>query len=414
MAALVKAYTDLGRFSGTVLVARGDRVLHCRGYGMADHEHRVPSTPATRYRIGSQTKAFTAMAVLRLAERGLLDITAPLDTVLPGYPGGDRITPHHLLADTSGIPDYITTDAFTRTMALPRTTDELIATFKDRPPLFPPGERMSYSNSGWVLLGAAIERITGLPYGEHVHEHVLKPLGMTRSGLARPGEVLAGHAEGYVRDDAGIARVPYLDLSNAHAAGALHATAEDMLRWVRGLRAHTVLSPRSTALLLDGPAYGFVLEHGRRTRLESSGGIPGFVSTTVQYPGDDLTVIVLSNLENTAHTAIEQALAAIAYGEPYEPPGAREFVRVDPEVFGAWTGRYVCSYLGRTSEMTVTAEGERLMIAVQGLARTELRPLSRTRYFARMKGEVELTFVGEPAREIAMVWSGRPVTARRV
>ncbi|WP_449065812.1 serine hydrolase domain-containing protein [Planomonospora algeriensis] len=415
MDALVKAYTRLGRFSGSVLVARGDRVILSRGYGLASHEHGVPNTPRTAFRIGSQTKTFTAIAILRLQERGVLDVAQSLETVLPGYPGGDRVTLHHLLTNTSGIPDYITTEGFTWTMGLPRTPDELIAGFRDRPPLFAPGERMSYSNSGWVLLGAVIERITGRSYGDHVRSEILTPLGMERSGVGAPGDVLAGHADGYMSQDGRVVRTPYLDNSNQYAAGALHSTTEDLFRCVRGLCTGKVLGPRALRLLVtpqvDGYAYGCAAAGGR---VESSGGTIGYVSVTAHHPADDLTVVVLSNFENAAYAEIETALTAIARGEPYEMPSARVFVPADPTAFDACTGRYECAFMGRTSVIEVTREGESLMVEVHGLKKTELRPMSRTRYFARMKGEVELTFVGEPAHEIAMLWSGHDVTARRI
>ncbi|GAA2872448.1 hypothetical protein GCM10010517_32840 [Streptosporangium fragile] len=415
MDASVKAYARLGRFSGSVLVARGDRVLLSRGYGLASHEHGVPNTPRTAFRIGSQTKTFTAIAILQLQERGMLDVAAPLATVLPGYPGGDRITLHHLLTNTSGIPDYITTEGFTQIMGLPRTPEELIASFRDRPLLFAPGERMSYSNSGWVLLGAVIERLTGQSYAGYVQREILTPLGMERSGLGRQGEVLKDHADGYMSQDGQVVRTPCLDNSNQYAAGALHSTTEDMLRWVRGLRAGKVLGRASAERLVtpyvDGYAYGCMAGGGR---VESSGGTIGYVSVTTHHPADDLTVVVLSNFENAAYTEIEAALTAIARGEPYETPSERVFVPADPTVFGSYVGRYRCTFMGRTSTIDVTEENESLMVEVHGLKKTELRPMSRTRYFARMKGEVELTFVGEPAQEIAMVWSGHDVTAHRV
>ncbi|NRQ37422.1 beta-lactamase family protein [Nonomuraea sp. NN258] len=158
MDALVRAYAQLGRFSGAVLVARGGRRLFAKGYGHADHERTVPNTTRTTFRIGSQTKTFTAIAILVLQEQGRLRITDPIGRHLPGYPHGDAIALHHLLTNTSGIPDYVTTEGFTRIMGTPRTRAALIAGFKDRPLLFEPGSQMSYSNSGWVLLGEVIER----------------------------------------------------------------------------------------------------------------------------------------------------------------------------------------------------------------------------------------------------------------
>ncbi|MBB5782423.1 serine hydrolase [Nonomuraea jabiensis] len=411
MDALVSAYTRLGRFSGAVLVARGDRRLFAKGYGHADHEHGAPNTPATAFRIGSQTKTFTAIAILQLQEQGRLRVTDPLARHLPGYPHGERITLHHLLTNTSGIPDYVTTDGFTRVMGTPRTRRQLIDGFKDRPLLFEPGARMSYSNSGWILLGEVIERLSGLTYGEYLRRNVLIPLAMQRSGLAGG----AGTAVGYMSADGGLTRTPYLDNSNQDAAGALHSTVEDLHRWNRGLP--RLLRRESLAELFgphvesDGTGYGYGCWVSG-DRVESAGGTIGFVSVSARYRRDDLFVTVLSNIENAAFSEIESALAAIARGEPYELPSRRLFVTVAPDLLDRYTGRYTMRYMGRTSTMDVTREGERLMVEVHGLVRTELRPMSETRFFARMKGEVELDFLANG--EVALNWAGHEVTARPV
>ncbi|MFC4012766.1 serine hydrolase domain-containing protein [Nonomuraea purpurea] len=411
MDALVSAYRELGRFSGAALVARGDRVLFKKAYGCANYEHDVPNGPATVFRIGSQTKTFTAIAILRLQERGLLHVSDPVGRHLPGYPRGADITLHHLLTNTSGIPDYVTTDGFTRIMGTPRTRERLIAGFKDRPLLFEPGARMSYSNSGWVLLGEVIERLSGLGYARYLQENVFAPLGMERSGLDDGTRLVEGRADGYMSVDGTVIRTPYVDNSNQDAAGALHSTAEDLHRWQRGLP--RLLRGDSLAELLgphvDGHGYGCAMADGR---IESSGGTIGYVSVSAWYPRDGLFVCVLSNIENAAFSEIERALAAIARGEPYERPERRVFVTVDPDVFDRFAGRYTMRFMGRVSTMEITRVGDRLMAEVHGLARTELRPMSETRYFARMKGEVELDFLA--SGQIALNWAGRDVTAERV
>ncbi|MEQ4717634.1 serine hydrolase domain-containing protein [Nonomuraea sp. B19D2] len=415
MHALVSAYTELGRFSGAVLVARGERVLFSKGYGLASHEHRVPNTPATAFRIGSQTKTFTAIAILQLQERGSLRVHDPIERHLPGYPRGDRITLHHLLTNTSGIPDYVTTESFTRVMGAPHTRRQLIDEFKDRPPLFEPGERMSYSNSGWVLLGEVIERLSGLTYGQYLRRHLFTPLAMHHTGLDDGRQLVKDQARGYISADGRITPTPYLDNSNQDAAGALHSTVEDLHRGNRGR--HRLLHPDSLAQLVkahveaDGTAYGYgcAVSPGR---FESAGGTIGFVSISTRYESDDLFVSVLSNIENAAFTDIERGLAAIARSEPYELPSRRVFVTIDPAVFDRHVGRYTMRYAGRTSTMDITREGDRLMAEVHGLAKTELRPMSESRYFARMKGEVELDF--HPSGTATLNWAGRDVTAERV
>ncbi|SEG15540.1 CubicO group peptidase, beta-lactamase class C family [Nonomuraea solani] len=414
MHALVGAYTRLGRFSGAVLVARGDRVLFTKGYGLASHEHDVPNTPATAFRIGSQTKLFTAIAILQLQERGGLGVHDPIGRHLPGFPRGDRVTLHHLLTNTSGIPDYVTTEGFTRVMGAPRTRRQLIDDFKHLTPLFEPGERMSYSNSGWVLLGEVIERVSGLTYDQYLHRHLFAPLAMHHTGLDDGRELVKGRASGYMSADGQVTPTPHLDNSNQDAAGALHSTVEDLYRCDRGR--HRLLRSGSLAELVrphvesDGTAYGYgcAVSPGR---VESSGGTIGFVSISAGYESDDLFVTVLANVENAAFSDIERGLTAIARGEPYELPGGRVFVTVDPAVFDRHTGRYTMRYAGRTSIMDVTRDGDRLMVEVHGLARTELRPMSETRYFARMKGEVELDF--RPDGKVTLNWAGRDVVASR-
>ncbi|WP_283135978.1 serine hydrolase [Rhizohabitans arisaemae] len=411
MDALVGAYAELGRFSGAVLVARGDRRLFAKGYGCSDYEHGVPNTTATALRIGSQTKLFTSIAILRLQEQGRLRVTDPIGRHLPGYPRGAQITLHHLLTNTSGIPDYVTTDGFTRVMGTPRTRGQLIDDFKDRPLLFEPGARMSYSNSGWILLGEVIERLSGLTYGRFLHRNVFAPLAMEHSGLAHGIGPTAGH----LSVDGRITTTPHVDNSNQDAAGALHSTVGDLHRCYRGLP--RLLRPESLAELFkphvdaDGTGYGYGCAVSA-DRVESAGGIIGFVSVSAHYRNDDLFVTVLSNIENAAFCEIESALAAIARGEPYEPPTRRVFVTLAPDVLDRYAGRYTMRYAGRASTMDVTREGERLMVEVQGLTRTELRPMSRTRFFARMKGEVELDFRANG--EVALTWAGREITARPV
>ncbi|MGP3921512.1 serine hydrolase [Nonomuraea sp. 10N515B] len=411
MDTLVRAYARLGRFSGAVLVARGDRRLFAKGYGHADHEHAMPNTPRTAFRIGSQTKTFTAIAILRLQEQGRLRVGDPIGRHLPCYPRGGDITLHHLLTNTAGIPDYVTMEGFTRIMGTPRMRAELIADFKDRPLLFEPGTRMSYSNSGWVLLGEVIERSSGLTYGEYVRRHVFAPLAMEHSGLADgPAE---GHAIGYMANDGQVTRTPYLDNSNQDAAGALHSTVEDLHRWNRGLP--RLLRPESLTELIrphveaDGIGYGYGCAV-RGDRVESSGGTIGFVSVSAHYRRDDLFVTVLSNVENAAFAEIEAALAAIARREPYELPSRRVFVTVDPAILDRYVGRYTMRHMGRTSTMDVTRDGDRLMVEVHGLVRTELLSMSETRFFGRMKGEVELDFRANG--EVAVNWAGHDVTAR--
>ncbi|WP_269431725.1 serine hydrolase [Bacillus sp. JCM 19034] len=165
---------------------------------MANWEHMVPNKPTTKFRIGSLTKAFTALAIFQLHERGNLNIDDTIGTYLSNYPQGEIITIYHCLTHTAGIPNYTSfQDFWSTTMRLPFTLNELIDSFKDRPLQFAPGSKFEYSNSGYALLTAIIENVSGLTYSDYIQENICKPLGMEHTGCD-DGRVVVPHlATGY-------------------------------------------------------------------------------------------------------------------------------------------------------------------------------------------------------------------------
>jgi len=154
----ISACVKLGIFSGSVLIAKDGNILVSKGYGMANHEHGVPNTSQTKFRLGSMTKQFTAAAIMQLQERGKLKVEDSLDTYIPDYPNGDQITLHHLLTHASGIPDLTDFPEHQQTIMIPSPVEKTILRFKNKPLEFTPGEQFKYSNSGYLLLGTIIEK----------------------------------------------------------------------------------------------------------------------------------------------------------------------------------------------------------------------------------------------------------------
>ncbi|MCB0074531.1 MAG: beta-lactamase family protein, partial [Caldilineaceae bacterium] len=175
--------TDNGQFMGTVLVARNSELVLVGGFGLADVEIPLPASPEQRFRIGSITKQFTAAAILRLQEQGLVDVNSPLSAYLPDYPNADRITVHQLLTHTSGIPDYERLPVYMATIDQPVTTQELLDRFAELPLQFRPGERFAYSSSNYMVLTRIIEVVSGKSYGDFLHDEFFAPLYMTKTGL---------------------------------------------------------------------------------------------------------------------------------------------------------------------------------------------------------------------------------------
>src|SRR5690349_4795039 len=184
-----------------VLVMKDGQVLLRKGYGMANLELGVPIAPEMVFELGSVTKTFTATAIMMLAERGKLSIQDDLTRYLPDFPThGKKITLEHLLSHTSGVPNFTSLPDWVGKQRLDVSVEELIGLFRGKPLDFEPGERYSYSNSGYALLGAVIEKVSGRTYEEFIEEEIFKPLGMTSSRFGRASEVIPGRVNGYEPD----------------------------------------------------------------------------------------------------------------------------------------------------------------------------------------------------------------------
>jgi len=307
-----------GQFMGAVLVARSGRTILSKGYGKANLEWQIPNSSHTRFRIGSVTKQFTAASVLLLEERGKLKIADPISKYLPDAPPAWRpITFFNLLTHTSGIPDLTAFPDFDATEAYPTTPEKLVGRFRDKPLDFPPGTAFKYSNSGYILLGYLIEKITGQTYRQFVQENILGPLGMKSSGYDSNVEIVLQHAEGYASGKSGLVVAGYVDMSIPFAAGGLYSTTEDLLRWEEGLYGGKLLSAASLTKMItpfkEDYAFGVAVDldaRGNRV-IWHRGAIEGFSASLIYVPAERLSVIVLSNIEGSAARDISDAILEI-------------------------------------------------------------------------------------------------------
>jgi D-alanyl-D-alanine carboxypeptidase len=309
---------DTERFRGAVEVRRGEEVLLRRGFDYADPRSGVKNGPNTRFRIASVTKQVTALAVLVLQERGKLRVTDSVCVHLPACPPHwAPVTIEHLLTHTSGLHDYVNVmranlDDFYRVAGGRQPTPEgIISTIAARPLDFPPGSRWAYSNSGYVLLGHLIERVSGESYTDFLRREILDPLGMSDTAY-EPG-ITSGeeYAVGY-EDWETPAMVFHAEIF--FASGGLSSTVTDLSRWQRFLLTGSpaVVKRETLAELLrprveSNPTewYGYGIGSRGRTMSEPdsyfhSGGIPGFSSYLEIHPAEDVSVIVLANISLNA------------------------------------------------------------------------------------------------------------------
>ena len=300
-------FTKFGTFTGAVLVARNGEVLLSQGYGLADRDKNLPNTPQTKYRLGSITKQFTAMAILILQAQGELNVQDHICRYVQECPAAwKEITIHHLLTHTSGIPNFTSFPDFQAIKATPSPPEQTITRFKDEPLDFPPGEQWSYSNSGYILLGYIIEQVSGQTYESFLQQNIFEPLQMMNSGYDHNDGSLA---TGYTGFYANWKKADYVDMTIPHAAGALYSTVEDLYRWDQALYT-AQLVPQELLDLMFTPhvkvdkkmsyGYGWIVGELNGHQVAShSGGIEGFVTDISRYPDDDVTIIILSNRDTT-------------------------------------------------------------------------------------------------------------------
>ncbi|HEV2764060.1 MAG TPA: serine hydrolase [Pyrinomonadaceae bacterium] len=415
----MQAAAKADRFSGAILVARDGKVLVSRGYGMADLEHDVPNTPETRFRLASITKQFTAAAVLLLQERGKLSVQDSVcKHVEPCPEAWQPVTIHHLLSHTAGVPDFTGFPEYRRTMRETATVESLVARFRDRPLDFKPGDDYRYSNSGYVLLGHVIERVSGTTYERFLRENIFAPLGMTNTGYDRADEIVKRRARGYVQRGEGLAHANLLDMSIPFAAGGLYSTVGDLYLWDQALYGEKLLKRASldamSTAVRNNYGYGvYVNKLHNRQVVEHGGGIEGFANRIQRFPDERATVIVLSNVEGGPSGRITRDLAAIVFGEKYEVPVERTVVKVDPKIYDAYAGEYE---LAPGFVLTVTREGDSLMMQPTGQRKAELFPASETNFFPKVI-RADITFVKDAAGRVThLVFNqgGRQQTAKKV
>lgn len=383
---VVQSYATAGRFMGSVLVARGNEILLSKGYGAANLEWNVPNAPSTKFRLGSLTKQFTAAAILLLEEGGALRVDDPVKRFVPEAPTTwDAITIRHLLTHTSGIPNFTSFPDYRSLEPLPSTPAALVARFRDKPLDFSPGETFSYSNSGYVLLGYVIERITGVSYDQFLQDRLFTPLGMAHSGYDSHTAVIRNRASGYTPAPAGPVNAGFVHMSIPFAAGALYSTTEDLLRWERGLFGGKVLSTASlqkmTTPAKNDYAFGVGVRttNGRRT-IAHNGGIEGFSTFLAYSPETQVTVAVLANLNGPAADQLGAQLGALAHGEPVQLTTERNEIAVSRAVLATYVGTYE---LAPRINMMITLDDDRLMAQLSGQAKLQVYPETETRFFLK-------------------------------
>lgn len=434
------ARTEMGGFSGAVLVARGREVIVRKGYGYADVARRTPYTPDTQHEVASVSKMFTAMAALKLRDQDRLGLSDPICRFLEPCPEAWKgITVEQLMRHSSGIPDYegrleLGSDRYMAFMTRPEASREILEQARKDTLEFAPGSKFSYSNTGYIVLSHVIERAAGVPFADFVRRALLVPARMTGSGVIGAGPAPRRLATGYTHGDlgwaktlAGVAltdghlqRVPALPLTPPHGDAWLYSTLDDLHRWSILMDGGALVPVEEVSEVFTAGAGGYGLgwfvdrAYGRR-RFRHNGFMPGYATDMIKFPDDSLTIVVFSNLDRARLSRIARDLTAMVLGQPYDlPVRGRLASRPTPEQSARLEGEYLLA--GGSDTLRVRNEPDYLTAQVRGRYLAGLIPLSAVEFYMPLTdGRVTFTLAGDgPAATVNLRYSGEDHIGTRV
>ncbi|MFC5460098.1 serine hydrolase [Massilia niabensis] len=387
--ASLKAYYKANEPGATVIVVKDGKTVFRKAYGMADTAANKPMSADMSLRLGSITKQFTAVAILMLAEEGKLALTDDITRFFPDYPtGGKKITVEHLLTHTSGIVSYTGKPGYMTGMAKDLGVAQMIDSFKNDPLEFEPGTRYRYNNSGYFLLGAIIEKVSGQPYAKFVEQRIFVPLGMQDTAYEGFERGKAPRALGHSSDGQAFGRSATLSMTQPYAAGSLVSSVDDLARWDAAISQGKLLKAASWQraftpyTLADGKStgygYGWEVRQllGTQT-IAHGGGINGFSTYAQRLPEHKVFVAVLSNADGglVNPAVVANKAAAIAIGKPY-----REFkaVTLDAAVLERYAGVYE---IEKSITRTFRRDGDTLTMQRSGRPPVRLNAYSPTGFY---------------------------------
>jgi len=390
--ALVSYLTSLElhrNFSGQILVAKDNKVLMDRSYGYSDYENRIKTFNSTTFAIGSVTKQFTAAAITQLAEENKLSYDDKISKYFSEVPFADQITIHQLLTHTSGLYNY--------TMMLPElfnkdiselTFENIISLIQDKSLDFEPGKGWSYSNTGYLILGEIVEKVSGKTLEDYLQDNIFDPVGMENTGVAFKLDEKIVEANGYSGSmDVVLDTVDRVLLNLSYGAGFLHSTAEDLYKWNTALHAGEVVStesldkmfgkspdmeliaPYGYALMFSNGVYGEEIFHGGNTI--------GFTSENAVFTDENAQIIILTNKGYVDLTSIKYNIAGILKGNIVAPVEETTYIAVLEEQLNKYTGTYEIKDI---LVIDIFTKDGKLMLRGEDQPAIELESISETKY----------------------------------
>lgn len=417
---LITAFNRIHQFNGSALVARQGTVLLDKGYGYKNVANKQPNAANSIFQLGSITKQFTSAVILKLQEEKKLSVNDPVSKYFPDFPKGDSITIHQLLTHTAGIFNYTNDRRFMENeVSIPKSREQMMALFKDKPLDFSPGSSWNYSNSGYSLLGYIIEAATGKSYEQVVRQYLFAPAKMTHSGFDFTNLKNINKTTGYFAvNDRETKVAPIVDSTVAYAAGSIYATTGDLYNWHKALQKNIVLTNQQQELAYTVVkrkyGYGWSIDSiaGKR-RVGHNGGIHGYITSFSRVPQDDVCIVLLSNASDKSLDDIKKGIYAILYNQPYELPKERKSVVLPDATLQQYVGEYeiqpglnvVISVKGTTLSVAPTGQSEKTVLA------------EKTDVFFDTEDDVQIEFTRDAQNKVdgfILLQRGRKMVCKKI
>ncbi|MEI8007006.1 MAG: serine hydrolase domain-containing protein [Bacteroidota bacterium] len=430
----IQAKTNYFNFSGAVLVSKNDSIILQEGYGIADREWNIANTADTKFRIASNTKQFTAVAILQLKEQGKLGLDDKLSKYFSGFPYGDTVTMHMLLTHSSGIQDYYELDQFRNILPLSISKDSMVAMMKRQLFYFLPGKDIGYSNTGYFLLGLIIEKCAGVSYEKYLTDHIFKVAGMGNTGIDRYDTILRKRAKGYLFSPGG--PVNAFDENyrpgTLFAVGSIYSTVEDLFKFEKALDGDLILNVASKKKMFT--QYGYAIAREKKNedpantfpqaidpywyhegygvqvdtflthkRYYTRGYTQGFKSTVYKFADDGICIVVLQNNEE-GPDAVAEPLSAMIFGKDVQMPYKHLPIIPDPELFNKYVGTWVGKIYDYDLTFKIFTRDGKLYRGYEGHPDLELIPESGNKFFYSDGQDKQFEFISNGKDEVSQVW----------
>lgn len=397
---LIKAYISLNKFNGIILVSEKGKIIYEKSYGYSNKTKNKLISSKSVFPIGSLTKPFTALLILRLFEEKQISINEPVSKFIDTYPMGKEITIKNLLTHTAGIYEALENPKYLEqlTTTYKFTNDEKMSFFKNKPLDFEPGSKFSYSNSGYDLLGVIIEKVSGNTYQKCLQKYILEPLRMTNTGfdyrtLKDNKKKVTGYS--YLSKTKQIeAKLwnPYL----AFSSGALYSSTGDLLKFYKGLRSFKIVSKETyneaTTPFLDGYGYGWFIDTiGDDKIINHGGNIEGFTSYFLMNPENDICVILLNNITSTSLERIGNSVYKIITNKPYSLPKPKQEIQLKQAVLSSYIGKYEVS---ENYVATITLENNNLFLQINNEDKLKLSAEKKNSFFIKEE-DIGIEFISK-------------------